>query len=314
MAPKICLLFVLCFLLSLVIIPPKFTESKNDHNPFQFLQSLEECQKGQKVKGLQDLKKYLYKFGYLNYDVPASLENVDDDHDQFDDLLESAIKTYQRSYGLNVTGTLDSDTVNQMMKPRCGVPDHVNGSGTNLPQNHKHEYKSFETVAHYQFIQGTPRWSKSHLTYTFKSSVQVPASLHMKSVFQSAFQRWAKVSQFSFEEVPANYYADIVIGFHRLNHGDGEPFDGFKGVLAHSLPPTVGKCHFDADEIWSSNPRLNELDLESVAVHEIGHLLGLGHEPTKPEAIMYPTFSYGRIKRDLNSDDIQGIQTLYGSS
>ncbi|KAK0592493.1 hypothetical protein LWI29_020214 [Acer saccharum] len=312
MAPKFFLLFVLCFLLSFVVILPKFVESKTDHhnNPFQFLQSLEECQKGQKVKGLQDLKKYLHKFGYLNYDnvhVPTTGldENVVHDHDQFDDLLESAIKTYQQSYRLNVTGILDSNTINQMMKPRCGVPDHVvNG------------HKSLHNVAHYQFIPGTPRWSKSHLTYTFSSSVRVPATLQMKSVFQSAFERWAKVTQFSFEEVdPAASNADIVIGFHRLNHGDGEPFDGIKGVLAHSLPPSVGKCHFDADEIWSSNPAgVNELDLESVAVHEIGHLLGLGHEPTKPEAIMYPTFSYGRIKRDLNSDDIQGIRTLYGLS
>ena len=56
----------------------------------------------------------------------------------------------------------------------------------------------------------------------------------------------------------------------------------------------------------------NELDLESVAVHEIGHLLGLHHEENVQEAIMYPYFEYGIIKRDLHEDDIRGIRALYG--
>ncbi|KAK2634164.1 hypothetical protein Ddye_028956 [Dipteronia dyeriana] len=283
---------------------PKTIQSKTHHihSPFQFIQTLENCQKGQQLKGLQHLKKYLQEFGYLKY-------NVDHHSEVFNDLLESAIKTYQCSYGLNVTGILDSDTVNQMMKPRCGVPDYVNNGGTK--PRHGHDDKSpFHSVAHYQFIPGTPRWSKSTLTYTFNSTAQVPNSLNIKSVFQSAFQKWAGVTRFSFKEVPKNSPADIVIGFHRLDHGDGNPFDGFEGVLAHAFPPSYGKCHFDGDEMWSRNPGPNELDLESVAMHELGHILGLGHEPTKPEAIMFPTFDYRRIKRDLNIDDIQGFQSI----
>ncbi|GMN20106.1 hypothetical protein TIFTF001_045282 [Ficus carica] len=53
------------------------------------------------------------------------------------------------------------------------------------------------------------------------------------------------------------------------------------------------------------------MDLESVAVHEIGHLLGLDHSNV-PAASMYPTFIYGERKRGLNADDIQGIRALYG--
>ncbi|KAH7547804.1 hypothetical protein JRO89_XS14G0018100 [Xanthoceras sorbifolium] len=317
MASKTFFFFGLCFLLSVKFLP-SIQSKKIDHGPFKFLQSLEKTQKGQNVTGIKDLKKYLHKFGYLNYDLPAGLENADVDnhhHDHFDDLLESAIKSYQRSYRLNVTGILDSDTVNQMMKPRCGVPDHVNGRRGTKAQNHKHD-KYFHTVAHFQFIPGEPKWSKYQLTYTFKSSVQVPDSLNIRTVFKSAFQRWAQVTKFSFEEVGADSGADIVIGFHSGNHGDGHPFDGFQGVLAHSLPPSDGTTHYDADETWSStpNPGLEELDLESVALHEIGHVLGLGHETGIPEAVMYPTISYGETKRDLNDDDIQGIKSLYNLS
>ncbi|KAK3228404.1 hypothetical protein Dsin_000285 [Dipteronia sinensis] len=303
MASKTCLLFGLCFLFSAICLPT--IQSKNS-NPFQFLQSLENVQKiDHNYTGIKDLKKYLIKFGYLkNYDenVPAGLEDAHDN-----DLL-AAIKLYQRSFRLNVTGVLDSDTVTQMMKPRCGVPDHV----IIKPKNYGHQDdkgKSFHTVAHYQFIPGNPRWSNKQLTYSFGSTAQVPDDLNLRSAFKSAFQSWAQVTDFSFEEVAAggSDEADIVIGFHRGYHGDRNPFDGFKGVLAHSMPPTVGTSHYDADEKWSSNsnPGLDELDLESVALHEIGHVLGLGHETGLREAVMYPTISYGQTKRVLNDDDIQ---------
>ncbi|KAK0592603.1 hypothetical protein LWI29_022124 [Acer saccharum] len=312
MASKTCLLFALCFLFSEIFLPT--IQSKNN-NPFQFLQSLENVQKiDHNYTGIKDLKKYLKRFGYLkNYDdnVPAGLEDAHDN-----DLL-AAIKLYQQSFRLNVTGILDSDTVTQMMKPRCGVPDHV----MIKPKNHGHQDdkgKSFHTVAHFRFIPGNPRWSNKQLTYKFSSTAQVPDDLNVRSAFKSAFQSWAQVTDFSFEEVAAGGSddADIVIGFHRGAHGDRNPFDGFQGVLAHSFPPTSGTSHYDADEKWSSNsnPGLDELDLESVALHEIGHVLGLGHETGLREAVMYPTISYGQTKRDLNDDDIQGIQTLYNLS
>ncbi|WCJ35745.1 matrix metalloproteinase [Euphorbia peplus] len=82
-------------------------------------------------------------------------------------------------------------------------------------------------------------------------------------------------------------------------------------TLAHAAGPTHGKFHFDGDETWSENPGPNEVDLESVAVHEIGHLLGLNHSKD-PNAIMFAYFNYGVTKRDLATDDIQRIRALYG--
>jgi len=55
------------------------------------------------------------------------------------------------------------------------------------------------------------------------------------------------------------------------------------------------------------------VDLESVAVHEIGHLLGLDHSSEK-EAIMFPTLEDGTRKVELSRDDIEGVQMLYGSN
>lgn len=105
--------------------------------------------------------------------------------------------------------------------------------------------------------------------------------------------------------------ADLKIGFFSGNHGDGIPFDGRGGTLGHSFAPTVGWTHFDSDERWAINPPSPEFfDIESVAVHEFGHLLGLAHS-SDPNAIMFPSLRGGQRKVTLTEDDIQGIRFLY---
>ncbi len=58
---------------------------------------------------------------------------------------------------------------------------------------------------------------------------------------------------------------------------------------------------------------MTQIDLESVTVHELGHILGLGHSQD-PNAVMYASIGEGVVKRDLQQDDINGIQTLYPSN
>ncbi len=62
--------------------------------------------------------------------------------------------------------------------------------------------------------------------------------------------------------------------------------------------------HFDADEHWQIG---NDTDLFSVALHEAGHALGLGHSD-RPGAVMYPY--YAQTTR-LTADDIAAIQSMY---
>ncbi|KAL2922730.1 Metalloendoproteinase 3-MMP [Bienertia sinuspersici] len=128
-------------LLMLLTIVPLETQSKPinaNNNPSSFLKSLEGCKKGQRLDGLHQLKGYLTKFGYLekheevsqNDEVTSSMKNIKEMYDVFDDSLEKAIKLYQHNYRLNVTGYLDTATVKQMMKPRCGSADIINGWNT----------------------------------------------------------------------------------------------------------------------------------------------------------------------------------------
>ena len=83
--------------------------------------------------------------------------------------------------------------------------------------------------------------------------------------------------------------------------------------LAHAFAPQDGRLHYDADENWSTNPtRINQIDLESIAVHEIGHILGFRHS-WDPSSIMFAYYMPGTIKRNLGQDDIDGIRALYFS-
>ena len=71
----------------------------------------------------------------------------------------------------------------------------------------------------------------------------------------------------------------------------------------------------DSYKILASDDR-KVVDLESIALHELGHLLGLGHidQSVDPSSVMKPMFLIGEnlSKRKLSRGDIKRIQMIYG--
>ncbi|KAI3784768.1 hypothetical protein L1987_43873 [Smallanthus sonchifolius] len=146
---------------------------------------------------------------------------------------------------------------------------------------------------------------KSRLTYAFASNYP---SMYIPPVV-SAFDKWASETRyFTFSRVDSVTIADLKISWERGNHGDGDrnAFLPETTVVAHA----AGRFHYNADQNWFIGATPNSIDVETVALHEIGHLLGLDHSQFQ-KAIMWSHLPIGSVK-GLDSDDIQGIRALYG--
>ena len=167
-----------------------------------------------------------------------------------------------------------------------------------------------ETVAKFRAIS---QWGKTNLTYYFINGTGKINGDTERDLIRAAFALWADETPLSFNEAADSAQADILIGWAEGEHGDGDSFDGPGDVLAHASYPNPYQdrqvfLHFDDSERWVNSETQN-VDLLTVAAHEIGHNLGLDHS-NNPNALMYP--SYSAPHRSLGQDDIAGVQSLYG--
>ncbi len=129
-----------------------------------------------------------------------------------------------------------------------------------------------------------------------------------------AMAAWSAAAQVTFQESSVRRLRrQIEILAASGEHGDGYAFDGRGGVLAHTFypPPNAetlaGDLHLDLDEPWRVGA---DIDLFSVALHELGHALGLGHNDNSA-SVMYP---YYRRVNGLRDVDITEIRKLYAAA
>jgi len=236
---------------------------------------------------------YLMKYGYM--DTPthqtksANLLSTDG--------LKDYITEFQLFAGLPPSGELDNQTIAIMNMPRCGVKDIVGKGATARKKRY--------------VLQGS-RWKVQELSYKIS---KYPTNQRLKkseidSEIKKALDIWADVTGLSFKQKYSGR-VHIDISFETGEHGDGDPFDGPGGTLAHAYFPVYGgDAHFDNSEYWTINS-YKGTNLLQTAAHEFGHSLGLSHSDNF-KALMAPFYRGYQTQLELHEDDKRAIRLLYG--
>jgi hypothetical protein len=181
------------------------------------------------------------------------------------------------------------------------------------------------------------RWKTFPIRY-FVTNRDVPGvtAPQLQQSVASAMNSWAAV--------PDVAISSQFVGFTGVGpmSGDGMTVVGFQnrpdldrvlGSTSFTIDTVTGEViesdiFLNAQFAWSAaaNGEAGRQDVESIALHELGHLLGLGHSAIGEtelfgggrrvlgaESVMFPiAFSAGNLNRSPRADDVAGMSDLYG--
>jgi hypothetical protein len=255
---------------------------------------------GDEVRALHE---YLTRFGYfpnpeLQHSFPSWRPIVSQPpafSDVFDERTENAVLAYQEQMGLTPTGVVDAATRAIMRAPRCGVPDGI-------PEQDPHEKWA---LLGYKLTQSPIKWCLQHST---SEDGIIPAVL--TATIGKAFVTWANETGLNFG-LSCNS-PNLELKFQALNNADGTPNGPGRALAVSFVPPApdgTDDLWFDTAETWTLTG-MGGPDLETVALHEIGHLIGLGHSPIL-STIMHPAIGNVAVRRTLDPDDTVGASVIY---
>lgn len=158
---------------------------------------------------------------------------------------------------------------------------------------------------------GSAAYGSSGGTVTWAADASVPASF--VSVLSAAFADWSARANILFKQVASTAQSQIDF--------DVSAIDGLNNVLGETNYTASGRSFlsaavtFDSGEGWhASGSKIvsnASVDLFAVALHEIGHALGLDHY-NATAAVMNSVLN--RSITDLTNSDINGIHALYGAA
>lgn len=236
-----------------------------------------------------EVNNFLKHYGYMSISEASPSGEVGEG-------TSAALKAFQEFHQLKVDGIFGPQTRTAMTQDRCGFPDMVHSV-------------DFTVVG---------PWKDRNIRYCFGTqSTQLDPNV-CKAAIRRAIKTWADAGVgLTFTEVAANDNPEVYIDFRPANDPDHSMVGG---VLAHAdFPPgysIVSKTlplptHFDDTEHkWVDGAATNAFDIETVALHELGHVLGLAHSSVLG-TVMYPSVSPNFVKRTLTPDDLSGLRNLY---
>lgn len=102
---------------------------------------------------------------------------------------------------------------------------------------------------------------------------------------------------------------DIYINWHESPFSNNTDEVGLSQISAN-YQNTIINCTIKLAVHTQHGDTMNEGDMQNVALHELGHSLGLGHSNYTGD-LMYPIYSMGSPAKAVSTLDVYGIATVF---